>query len=113
APTLPAAALDRSAAGLYARFCAGCHGTTGAGDGPNAQYLPVRPAPHRASAAMSQRPDDSLFDTIAGGGEIMNRSPRMPAFGQTLTAQEISSLVRYIRSLCDCEGPGWSRDGKR
>ncbi|MGH7712978.1 MAG: cytochrome c, partial [Gemmatimonadaceae bacterium] len=67
---------DRAAPALYARFCAGCHGTTGAGDGPNATFLPVPPAEHRSRAAMSPRSDDALFDAIAAGGAIMNRSPR-------------------------------------
>jgi hypothetical protein len=39
----------------------------------------------------------------------MNRSPRMPAFGATLSAAEIRALVRHIRTLCRCEGPAWSR----
>lgn len=94
---------------LYARWCASCHGATGKGDGPNAANLPVKPAVHSSREAMSVRPDDSLFDTIASGGAVMNRSPRMPAFGGTLTSTEIRALVRHIRTLCRCEGPAWSR----
>jgi mono/diheme cytochrome c family protein len=94
---------------LYGKWCASCHGPRGAGDGPNAPNLPVKPAAHASRDAMAARPDDSLFDTIAGGGAIMNRSPRMPAFGATLTTAEIRALVRHIRSLCRCEGPAWSR----
>lgn len=95
---------------LYARWCASCHGASGKGDGPNASNLPVKPAVHSSREAMSVRPDDSLFDTIASGGAVMNRSPRMPAFGGTLTAAEIRALVRHIRALCRCEGPAWSRN---
>lgn len=94
---------------LYARWCAACHGATGRGDGPNAGNLPVRPADHSSREAMSRRPDDSLFDTIAAGGAVMNRSPRMPAFGGTLSPADIRALVRHIRTLCRCEGPAWSR----
>ena len=50
-------------------------------------------------------------DTIFGGGVIMNRSARMPAFGESLNTVQIRALVRYIRTLCHCEGPQWSRDG--
>jgi mono/diheme cytochrome c family protein len=110
APTRsPPAASPPDGAALYAKWCAACHGTGGAGDGPNAANLPVTPAAHASRDAMAARPDDSLFDTIAGGGAIMNRSPRMPAFGATLSAAEIRALVRHIRSLCRCEGPSWSR----
>lgn len=95
---------------LYAKWCAACHGETGRGDGPNARSLPVKPAVHSSREAMSARPDDSLFDTIAAGGAVMNRSPRMPAFGATLSPAEIRALVRHIRTLCGCEGPAWSRN---
>ena len=98
------------AAQLYGTWCASCHGASGKGDGPNAANLPVKPAVHSSREAMSARPDDSLFDTIASGGAVMNRSPRMPAFGGTLTAVEIRALVRHIRTLCRCEGPAWSRN---
>jgi mono/diheme cytochrome c family protein len=104
---------DTSGGALYARFCTGCHGTQGKGDGPNAASLPIPPARHASRDAMSARPDDALFDTIAGGGSIMNRSPRMPAYGTTLTSAQIRALVRHIRSLCQCTGPAWSSDGER
>lgn len=94
---------------LYQAWCAGCHGATGAGDGPNAPSLPVRPARHSDARSMSARSDDALFDTIDGGGAIMDRSPRMPPFGGTLGARDIRALVAYIRSLCSCQGPAWSR----
>lgn len=110
----PASAAPRTTsapdgAALYAKWCAACHGAAGKGDGPNAPKLPVKPAAHASREAMSARPDDSLYDTIAAGGAVMNRSPRMPAFGATLTPVEIRALVRHIRALCRCEGPGWSR----
>ena len=61
---------------------------------------------------MRERPDDSLVDAIAGGGAIMGKSARMPAFGATLTRDEIRSLVQYVRTLCRCEGPAWSRGAR-
>ncbi len=106
AGSLPAA-TDGPA--LYAFWCAGCHGSAGKGDGPNAANLPVRPTDHTNRTTMAVRSDDALYDTIAGGGAIMNRSPRMPAFGGTLGDTAIRSLVRHLRSLCRCEGPPWSR----
>jgi mono/diheme cytochrome c family protein len=102
---------DSNGAALYARFCTGCHGAAGKADGPNAASLPVPPAKHASRAAMASRPDDSLYDTIAGGGAIMNRSPRMPAYGTTLAPSQIRALVRHIRTLCQCNGPSWSTDG--
>lgn len=107
----PAGAVSpERAAQLYGTWCAACHGVGGKGDGPNAASLPVKPSVHSSREAMAARPDDSLFDTIASGGAVMNRSPRMPPFGGTLSAIEIRALVRHIRTLCGCEGPAWSRN---
>jgi mono/diheme cytochrome c family protein len=103
------AARTSSGAALYARNCAACHGERGRGDGPNARYLPARPAPHADSAFMSERSDDRLFDAIFAGGYPLGRSATMPAFGETLSRAEIRSLVRHLRTLCRCEGPAWAR----
>ncbi len=97
---------------LYARSCSPCHGVRGAGDGYNAPFLPVRPTAHADATYMSRRSDDALFDAIYAGGYIMNRSNRMPPFGHTLAREQIWSLVRYLRTLCRCEGPTWSRDNR-
>ena len=96
---------------LYARYCAACHGAQGAGDGPNAAFLPVAPAVHRDARLMSSRTDDRLFDAIYGGGYPLGRSAAMPGFGATLSRGEIWSLVTYLRALCRCKPPSWSTDG--
>ncbi len=111
APTPTPGASDSPAA-LYGRRCAPCHGTEGDGDGYNAQYLPTRPTAHSSAAYMSTRSDDVLYDGIAAGGYVLGRSHLMPSFGATLTPSEIRGLVGYLRELCECEGPSWSRDGR-
>lgn len=97
---------------LYAQWCASCHGADGRGNGPNAQWLPVKPANHANAARMRTRADDSLYDTVAGGGTVMGMSPLMPAFGATLSDVQIRSLVTYLRTICACTGPDWSRGGR-
>lgn len=99
----------RDGASLYAQNCAACHGARGKGDGPNARYLPIRPAAHADPVMMSARSDDRLFDAVYGGGYPLGRSALMPAFGATFTRPEIWLLVRHMRALCRCEGPAWSR----
>ena len=104
---------DTSGARLYARYCAGCHGAAGGGDGPNARFLPVRPAVHASADEMGRRTDDRLYDAIAAGGESLGRSPRMPPFGATLAPAQIEALVRHVRTLCRCTQPAWAADGAR
>ena len=93
---------------LYQQLCAACHGRLGKGDGDNAVNLPVRPTAHADSGYMSTRPDDVLFDGIFAGGYTLSKSNLMPAWGETLSAQQIRALVRYIRELCHCRQPPWA-----
>ncbi|MCY7380014.1 MAG: hypothetical protein LH467_11855, partial [Gemmatimonadaceae bacterium] len=85
------------------------HGASGEGDGWNARYLPVQPTAHADKAYMSTRTDGALLDGIHGGGRILNRSNRMPPFGESFTRAQLRELVGYLRVLCDCAGPSWSR----
>ncbi len=103
---------QNEAESLYLKNCAACHGVNGDGKGYNARFLPKSPASHADKAYMSTRPDDTLFDGIHAGGYILNKHHFMPPWGQTLSHDEIHQLVAYMRKLCQCEGPLWSRDGK-
>jgi mono/diheme cytochrome c family protein len=97
--------------GVYVRYCAACHGSSGDGQGFNAPYLPASPTVHADSARMAVRPDDTLYDGIAAGGWVLDRSHRMPAFGRLLTPAQIRDAVAYIRTLCRCGQPSWAADG--
>lgn len=97
----------------YLNYCAACHGPGGQGDGYNARYLPVKPTAHADAKYLSARPDDTLFDGIHSGAYVLNKSQLMPAWGQTLSATQIRELVSYLRTLCQCQGPAWSRDNAR
>jgi mono/diheme cytochrome c family protein len=114
-PPAPAVRASRvpdtaSAATLYARHCAACHGDRGYGDGFNARYLPVPPTAHASAAVMGALTDGEIYDVIDAGGRALGRSPYMPAWGAMFTPEQIHGLVRHIRRLCQCEAPSWSRD---
>jgi mono/diheme cytochrome c family protein len=96
---------------LYARHCAACHGEAGQGDGWNAARLPVQPTRHADPALMSLRADDTLYDGIAAGGYVLDRSARMPAYGDLLSDAQIRALVAHIRTLCACSQPAWAGGG--
>jgi mono/diheme cytochrome c family protein len=105
-PLDPGDRLDGNA--LYARHCAACHGPGGGGDGWNAAALPVHPTAHADATLMGRRPDDTLYDAIYVGGYVLDKSARMPAFGDLLEPEQIRALVGYIRELCDCAQPAWA-----
>jgi mono/diheme cytochrome c family protein len=82
---------------LYLALCATCHGADGKGSWRAALFL-VRPGDLANPVTMGQRSDKYLFDLIKHGGAPIGR-PGMPAFGSTLTDEEIAEVVRYARGL--------------
>lgn len=82
---------------LYYGFCASCHGVDGRGSWRAALFL-VRPGDLTDPGRVEQRSDPYLFDLIKHGGAPIGR-PGMPAFGSTLSDEDIGRLVQYARHL--------------
>jgi hypothetical protein len=94
----------------YSSTCAPCHGLEGKGNGFNSEYLPVPPGNLADGKVIGQRADDTLYETIYGGGRIMNKSHFMPGWGEKLSREEIVNHVSQIREFCDCSPPEWSKN---
>src|SRR3970040_443029 len=96
-----AQAKDDAKAGKakYDSLCGGCHGTGGKGDGPAAGGLNPKPQDHTNGKHMNSLTDKYLFDIIKGGGVGVQKSPLMPAWGNTLKDEDIWNRHAYIRSL--------------
>ena len=82
---------------LYLGLCATCHGADGRGSWRAALFL-VRPGRLSEAAVIDARSDQYLFDLIKFGGAPIGR-PGMPAFGSTLTDDDIRAMVGYVRGL--------------
>lgn len=81
----------RSAAELYAKNCASCHGRDGRAKTFKGKLKHAR---NLADSEWQGRvADERIFNSI------MNGKGKMPAFGKKLTEQEIDSLVTYVRAL--------------
>src|SRR5437867_722166 len=74
--------------------CAGCHGSTGAGDGRDARGLPRPPADLR-SPHTGQHTAGDLYWWITAGIP----GAAMPGFGQRLGDEERWDLVNFVRAL--------------
>jgi mono/diheme cytochrome c family protein len=90
------------------KYCAGCHGVNGNADGYNRKYLPISPLRFSDPKELEKISDGVLYDGIYAGGYILNKSHLMPSWGYTLSDDEITQLVKYIRELCNCNPPKWS-----
>ena len=95
----PSSAAEETAT-LFIELCSVCHGAGGKGDGPSAQGLEPKPADFTSCKAMAKDSDDVLFKIIKEGGQSVARSTVMPAWGDSLSDQQIRELVKFIRGLC-------------
>ncbi|MGD0073000.1 MAG: cytochrome c [Candidatus Binataceae bacterium] len=84
------------AKGLYDDKCAGCHGSSGKGDGPAGAAL--TPTPPNFSTSLKGKDDAYLAKIIKDGGEAVKKSASMPA-NSDLTDAQIKALVQYIKGL--------------
>lgn len=84
---------------LYRKECAKCHGTTGAGEGPQGQKLKEKPSNWTAGGGGLQGMDDqAIFRSIAEGGRAVGKSKGMPAYPK-LSDADVWNLVAYVKSL--------------
>lgn len=95
----------QTAAALYAKNCAACHGESGDGRGPGAEALAAQPLGHTGPMNMATAPpafaDPGLM--LGGTGDIYYAKLRrggmgtgMPGFGQIFTQDETWQLVDYL-----------------
>ena len=83
--------------------CALCHGMTGAGNGPMAGSLAVKPRNLAAPMWQVTETDAALDEIITKGGKAVGKSELMPANFQD-DPQGLANVRAYIRSLLS--GPG-------
>jgi mono/diheme cytochrome c family protein len=92
---------SEAGAQLYYRYCWGCHGARGNGDGENAPYLNILPRNFvagvfkcRSTPTGTLPLDSDLFNSLYRGFNFTN----MPSW-RTLTAQNRADLVAFIKTF--------------
>lgn len=91
---------------LYVTYCGACHGPGGKGDGPAAATLTKKPADHTDGSFMNPLATEELFKAIKEGGAAVGKSNLMPAWGATLSDDQIHDVLAYVRSLAVPPYPG-------
>ncbi len=88
-----------AAEGNYRRYCVGCHGELGDGEGENAQWIDPKPRNFtlgifkcRSTPTGTLPLDSDLYNTIGRGLDSSN----MPSWNP-LSAQERADLVAYVK----------------
>jgi len=85
---LPAVAF--SGAETYKAKCAMCHGPDGGGATPVGQRLKVRDL---RSADVQKQTTEALTEIITNGQKAM------PAFGKSLSPDQVKDIVGFLRSI--------------
>ena len=84
---------------VFQRYCVGCHGDTGAGDGFNSFNLDPHPRDLGDPAFQKSKSNADLADAIRRGGAGVGLTSLMPPWGHTLDERHVGAVVLYIRSL--------------
>ena len=95
------AVAHADAASDYEEQCAACHGEFGAGNGPAAASLPVKPASFQDATFWSSREDTQVRTAIAAGGTAVGKSPLMPPIGAGWTGAQLDAMVVYLKTFKD------------
>jgi len=100
--------VARAAALPYRRYCVGCHGDLGDGNGENMQWINPKPRDFqlaifkcRSTPTGTLPTDEDLFNTIGRGLDRSN----MPSWNP-LTKQERADLVAWIKHF----SPRWQNE---
>ncbi|HYL13078.1 MAG TPA: cytochrome c [Terriglobales bacterium] len=98
----------KAGAAPYKRFCIGCHGALGDGEGENAQWTDPKPRNFTAATFRCRSTptgtlptDQDLYDTIGRGLDNSN----MPQW-RPLTNQDRADLVAYVKHF----SPKWQTE---
>jgi len=86
---------------IYQSNCLACHGPGGRPDAesPLVKSLGVVPANFSDALFNSREPEGDWKTVITHGGGALGFSQQMPAFGESLSEQEITAVLTYIKTL--------------
>lgn len=98
------------------RYCDRCHNPESTVERvSNYDNLDVKPHPFTDGDTFNKISDADLSAIIANGGPAQQKSPLMPAWGNTLSKSEVQAVIAYIRAVSDPpsrnDGPMYTRAG--
>ena len=77
----------------YARYCAGCHGNNGEGNGRIGRFKRLDPADLTDNSLWQMHSDEQLLDSINAGKNDM------PAFHYYLNDEEQRAILDYVKEM--------------
>src|SRR5215831_21017106 len=93
---------------IYETQCAICHGPRGAGDGPAAASLELKPPSLQDAAMVAEMTPEYWFWRVSEGGAAepyRSKGSVMPAYKATLSAEDRWAVIAYQHTLSGRSGP--------
>ncbi len=101
--SVAAFAADKAAGeAIYKKNCAGCHGATGAGNGPAASSLKPKPANFVSADykdSTGKNPADYSDADLIAVIDNGRKGTAMPAWKKSINAEQAADVLAYVRSL--------------
>ena len=88
---------------MWTEWCARCHAVDGSGK-VNEPTITVEPMDFSDCKVASPEPDADWELAIAQGGPAVGLSSQMPAFGDSLSPEQVRGFVDHIRTFCSERG---------
>src|SRR5438132_987270 len=88
-------AAEQRGHGIYLRYCVGCHGVLGDGEGETGPYIDPKPRNFIAATFRCRSTDRDLYKIFMTG---LDGTP-MPSFADNVKPDEAWDLVFYLRTL--------------
>jgi mono/diheme cytochrome c family protein len=80
---------------LFGSKCQRCHGPDGKGNGQDADPMLQQDMNLTVAARAARNPDGVVFYKVWNG----RTSPKMPAFSEELTKEQVWAIVAYVQTL--------------
>lgn len=93
---------------IYMAGCAVCHGTEGAGDGPDATWLGLKAGSFRDRAMVAEMSDAYWFWRVSEGGlaePYRSKGSVMPAYKDALAVEDRWAVIAYQHAQSGHAGP--------
>jgi mono/diheme cytochrome c family protein len=84
---------------VFYQYCVWCHADSSPAGPSNRANLNPMPDLENDGAKLNGLSDEYLRNIITLGGAAMGKSPMMPAFGKTLSQEEIRGVILFTRAI--------------
>jgi mono/diheme cytochrome c family protein len=86
---------------VFYQYCVWCHADSTPAGPSNRANLTPSPSLMNDGAKLNGLSDEFLRNIITLGGSAMGKSPMMPAWGKTLSQEEIRAVIAFTRAIAD------------